>query len=73
MDGARLWATRTRLATVSGDLQTVGVPWYLLVMESVHTTNDEVQFLRMSGKKASSWLQIPDKYESTDLGLMKKL
>jgi hypothetical protein len=73
VDGVRLWATRTRLATVSGDLRTVGVPQYLLAPASICDTNDEVQFLRMSRKKASSWLQIPDKYESMDLGLMKKL
>ena len=62
-----------RLLTVRGDLRTVGVPQNRLAPARVCVTNDDVQFFQMSGKNGSSWLQIPDKYESTDFGLMKKV
>ena len=58
---------------VRGNFQIVAVPRYHLAPARVRVTNEEAQFLRTSGKKGSSWLQILERYESTDLGLMKKL
>jgi hypothetical protein len=64
------WDTRRRLATVSGDLQTVGVHWYLLAPAGVCATDDRYSFFEHLEKKV---LQILVKYEPMDLGLMKKL
>ena len=62
--------TAFRSAMVSGDLHLVAIPLCHFAPASVHATRGVTLFLWISGKYGSNLLQMPERYESTDLGLM---